>query len=176
MTEKEKSMEEEIEALRKAARDREKDLNTLNTVLQCNQDVINVITCTQTHIKNQGCNCRRCGSKHTHTHILSTWRHCVHVYICLISHPVKVSFRQTCVLYLLQDLRVSLGEKERLLIEVERDREVWRQRDTALALVLQEKEALICCLKKGLESEQKDVQVNILYIYYASVFLIHIYI
>lgn len=68
MTEKEKSVEEEIEALKKAARDREKDLSTLNTVLQGNQDIINVITRTQ---MNQGCNCRRRGSKHTHTHILS---------------------------------------------------------------------------------------------------------
>lgn len=49
MSEKEKSMEEGIEALKKAARDREKDLNTLNTVLQCNQDIINVITHTHTH-------------------------------------------------------------------------------------------------------------------------------
>lgn len=42
MTEKEKSMENEIEALRKAGRDRERDLDTLNAVLQCNQDVISV--------------------------------------------------------------------------------------------------------------------------------------
>lgn len=42
MTEREKSMEEEIEALRKAGRDRERDLDTLNSVLQCNQDIINV--------------------------------------------------------------------------------------------------------------------------------------
>lgn len=51
MTEKEKSMEKEIEALRKAGRDRERDLNTLNTVLQCNQDIINV----HTHILNTLC-------------------------------------------------------------------------------------------------------------------------
>lgn len=43
MTEKQKDMEAEIEALRKAARDRETDLITLNTVLQCNQDVLNVM-------------------------------------------------------------------------------------------------------------------------------------
>ncbi|XP_049439892.1 putative leucine-rich repeat-containing protein DDB_G0290503 isoform X2 [Epinephelus fuscoguttatus] len=93
VTEKEKSMEKEIEALRKAGRDRERDLNTLNTVLQCNQDIIN-------------------------------------------------------------DLRVALGEKERLLQEVEKEREVWRQRDRALTTVLQEKDALI----QELESCQKDVQ------------------
>ncbi|XP_068425876.1 ELKS/Rab6-interacting/CAST family member 1 [Clinocottus analis] len=92
-TEKEKSMEKEIEALRKAARDREGDLDTLNTVLQCNQDILN-------------------------------------------------------------DLRVALEEKERLLKEVEKEREVWRQRDCALATVLQEKDALI----QELSSCQKDVQ------------------
>ncbi|XP_059194864.1 putative leucine-rich repeat-containing protein DDB_G0290503 [Centropristis striata] len=91
--EKEKSMETEIEALRKAGRDRERDLDTLNSVLQCNQDIIN-------------------------------------------------------------ELRVALGEKDRLLKEVEKEREVWRQRDRALATVLQEKEALI----QELESCQKDVQ------------------
>ncbi|XP_032374967.1 putative leucine-rich repeat-containing protein DDB_G0290503 [Etheostoma spectabile] len=93
VTEKEKSMEKEIEALRKSGRDRERDLNTLNTVLQCNQDIIN-------------------------------------------------------------DLRVALGEKERLLREGEKERELWRQRDRAVAAVLQEKEALI----QELESRQKDVQ------------------
>ncbi|XP_033968542.1 uncharacterized protein si:ch73-95l15.5 [Trematomus bernacchii] len=93
VTEKEKSMEKEIEALRKAGRDREKDLDMLNTVLQCNQDIIN-------------------------------------------------------------DLRVALGEKERLLMEVEKEREVWRQRDRALATVLQEKDALI----QELESCRKDTQ------------------
>ncbi|XP_039974392.1 uncharacterized protein si:ch73-95l15.5 isoform X2 [Xiphias gladius] len=97
MTEKETGMENEIEALRKAGRDRERDLDTLNVVLQCNQDIIN-------------------------------------------------------------DLRVALGEKERLLKEVEKEREVWRQRDRALAAVLQEKEALIRCLKEELESRQRDVQ------------------
>ncbi|XP_024253228.2 uncharacterized protein si:ch73-95l15.5 isoform X2 [Oncorhynchus tshawytscha] len=41
MSEKEKRMESELEALQKAGRDREKDLSTLNTVLQCNQYIIN---------------------------------------------------------------------------------------------------------------------------------------
>lgn len=90
MTEKEKSMENEIEALRKAGRDRERDLDTLNAVLQCNQDVIS-------------------------------------------------------------DLRVALGEKEQLLKEVEKERELWRQRDGALTAVLQEKEALIHTFKEQLE-------------------------
>ncbi|XP_056235677.1 uncharacterized protein si:ch73-95l15.5 isoform X1 [Seriola aureovittata] len=97
MTEQEKSMENEIEALRKAGRDRERDLDTLNSVLQCNQDIIN-------------------------------------------------------------DLRVALGEKEQLLKEGEKEREMWRQRDRALAAVLQEKEAMIHCLKEGLEIRHKDVQ------------------
>lgn len=54
---------------------------------------------------------------------------------------------------------MALGEKERLLNEVDKDREVWRQRDRALTVVLQEKEALIRCLKEELESYQKDMQV-----------------
>ncbi|XP_029307615.1 uncharacterized protein LOC115021354 [Cottoperca gobio] len=93
ITGKEKSMEKEIEALRKAGKDRERDLDTLNTVLQCNQDIIN-------------------------------------------------------------DLRVALGEKERLLKEVGKEREVWRQRDRALASVLQEKEALIQELQSGHKAVQ----------------------
>nr|XP_019949084.1 PREDICTED: uncharacterized protein LOC109633555 [Paralichthys olivaceus] len=98
-TEKEKSMQEEIDSLRKAGRDRERDLDTLNTVLQCNQDIIN-------------------------------------------------------------DLKVSLGEKECLLKEVQKEREVWRQRDQALAAVQQEKEDLIRCLKEELEGRQKNVQAR----------------
>lgn len=54
---------------------------------------------------------------------------------------------------------MALGEKERLLNEVEKERGVWKQRDRALAAVLQEKETLIHCLKEALESYQKDVQV-----------------
>lgn len=51
MTEKETGMENEIEALRKAGRDRERDLDTLNVVLQCNQDIINVRN-ARTHNRN----------------------------------------------------------------------------------------------------------------------------
>nr|XP_046255998.1 uncharacterized protein si:ch73-95l15.5 [Scatophagus argus] len=97
MTENEKNMQEEIETLRKAGRDRERDLDTLNTVLQCNQDIIN-------------------------------------------------------------DLRVALEEKEQLLKEVEKERDVWRQRDQAFATVLQEKESLIRYVKEELERWQKDAQ------------------
>lgn len=42
MAEEERRVEEELEAVRKAGRDRERDLDTLNTVLRCNQDVISV--------------------------------------------------------------------------------------------------------------------------------------
>ncbi|XP_034030080.1 uncharacterized protein si:ch73-95l15.5 [Thalassophryne amazonica] len=97
MRESQKRMEKEVESLRKAGRDREQDLNTLNTILQCNQDIIN-------------------------------------------------------------DLRLALGEKERLLREVEKEREVWRQRDQTLSAVLQEKESLLFCLKEELQSCQKDLQ------------------
>lgn len=55
MTEKEKSMENEIEALRKAGRDRERDLDTLNAVLQCNQDVISVRPHTVTATRVVSC-------------------------------------------------------------------------------------------------------------------------
>ncbi|XP_024002800.1 putative leucine-rich repeat-containing protein DDB_G0290503 isoform X2 [Salvelinus sp. IW2-2015] len=97
VSEREKRMESELEALKKAGRDREKDLSTLNTVLQCNQDIIN-------------------------------------------------------------ELRVELVEKERVQREVQKEREVWRQRDQALTAVLQEKESLLLCLKEALESSQKDMQ------------------
>ncbi|XP_021416222.2 uncharacterized protein LOC110488331 isoform X2 [Oncorhynchus mykiss] len=97
VSEREKRMESELEALKKAGRDREKDLSTLNAVLQCNQDIIN-------------------------------------------------------------ELRVELVEKERVQREVQKEREVWRQRDQALTAVLQEKESLLLCLKEALESSQKDMQ------------------
>lgn len=42
LTERENNLEREMEALRKAGRDREADLDTLRTVLQSNQDIINV--------------------------------------------------------------------------------------------------------------------------------------
>ncbi|XP_024252243.2 uncharacterized protein LOC112230241 isoform X3 [Oncorhynchus tshawytscha] len=95
--EREKRMESELEALKKAGRDREKDLSTLNAVLQCNQDIIN-------------------------------------------------------------ELRLELVEKERVQREVQKEREVWRQRDQALTAVLQEKESLLLCLKEALKSSQKDMQ------------------
>lgn len=61
--EKEKSMEKEVETLRKAARDRERDLDTLNMVLQCNQDIINVRTHTHTL---------------QHVHTPTVLLHCIH--------------------------------------------------------------------------------------------------
>ncbi|XP_013884180.1 uncharacterized protein si:ch73-95l15.5 isoform X2 [Austrofundulus limnaeus] len=97
MMEKEKNLETEVEALRKAGRDREADLDLLNTVLQNNQDLIN-------------------------------------------------------------DLRSALEEKERLLKEVEKERELWRQRDGALAAVLKEKEVLIRNLQQQLDLSQVDTK------------------
>lgn len=82
MTEKEKGLEKEAEALRKAGRDRERDLDTLNTVLQCNQDIINVRT--HTHISNLGWNCMHCGLKHTHTPTFLL--HSGTVYFCTPMH------------------------------------------------------------------------------------------
>jgi len=52
---------------------------------------------------------------------------------------------------------VALEERERLLKEVEKEREVWKQRDCALATVLQEKDALI----QDLANCHKDVQVMV---------------
>ena len=40
--EEKQRLEEELEAVRKASVDREKDLDTLQTVLQANQDLIHV--------------------------------------------------------------------------------------------------------------------------------------
>nr|XP_043889766.1 BICD family-like cargo adapter 1 [Solea senegalensis] len=99
ITEKENSMKKEIEALTKAGRDRERDLDILTTVLQCNQDVI-------------------------------------------------------------KDLQVALAEKEHLQEEVEKERELWRQRDQALAAVQQEKDALIRLLKEELQNPQNNVPVS----------------
>ncbi|MEQ2224152.1 hypothetical protein ILYODFUR_004528 [Ilyodon furcidens] len=97
LTEQEKNLEKEIEALRKAGRDRERDLDILSTVLQCNQDIIN-------------------------------------------------------------ELRVTLGEKDHQLKEAEKERELWRKKDGALSAVLKEKEALILNLKQQLEVSQTDNQ------------------
>lgn len=41
-SESEKALEEQLKAMRDAGRERDRDFITLNTVLQCNQDVINV--------------------------------------------------------------------------------------------------------------------------------------
>ncbi|MEQ2215051.1 hypothetical protein XENOCAPTIV_026656 [Xenoophorus captivus] len=99
LTEQEKNLEKEIEVLRKAGRDRERDLDTLSTVLQCNQDIIN-------------------------------------------------------------ELRVTLGEKDHQLKEAEKERELWRKKDGALSAVLKEKEALILNLKQQLEVSQTDNQIQ----------------
>lgn len=46
---------------------------------------------------------------------------------------------------------MALGEKERLLREVDKEREVWRQRDRALSTVLQEKDQVTQNLRQELE-------------------------
>ncbi|XP_077432480.1 uncharacterized protein LOC144058110 [Vanacampus margaritifer] len=97
LAEKGRHLEEEVTSLKKAAGDREKDLETLNMVLQCNQDIID-------------------------------------------------------------DLRAALGEKQRLLQELEKEREVWKQRDRALAATMQEQDEVVRLLKVELESCMKDIQ------------------
>ncbi|XP_024858115.1 CDK5 regulatory subunit-associated protein 2 isoform X2 [Kryptolebias marmoratus] len=102
MTENEKNLEKEMDALRTAGRDRDRDLDTLAAVLQCNQDVID-------------------------------------------------------------GLREALQEKERLLKEVEKERELWRRRDGALAAVLKEKEVLIQNLQQQLEaSDMKTLSSSVI--------------
>ncbi|CAI5661667.1 unnamed protein product [Oreochromis niloticus] len=139
MTEKEKSMENEIEALRKAGRDRERDLDTLNAVLQCNQDVISVRPHTVTATGVVSCLAVPPFLFDTRLEMQDK----LGEYKTILSSPL--------MLFILQDLRVALGEKEQLLKEVEKERELWRQRDGALTAVLQEKEALIRTFKEQLE-------------------------
>ncbi|XP_077455390.1 uncharacterized protein LOC144073443 [Stigmatopora argus] len=97
LSEKENNLEKEAALLREAAGEREKDLEKLNTVLRCNQDVID-------------------------------------------------------------DLRMALGEKERLLLELQKEREVWTQRDRALTATARDTDQLVRALKVELESSMKDVQ------------------
>lgn len=95
--EEKQRLEEELEALRKASADRERDLDTLQIVLQANQDLIH-------------------------------------------------------------ELRVSLGEKEQQLKALSSEREVYRQRETALKAALSDKDSLLLCLKQELDTCYKDVQ------------------
>lgn len=55
---------------------------------------------------------------------------------------------------------MALGEKEQLLKEVEKERELWRQRDGALTAVLQEKEALIRTFKEQLEKGMEVIRLQ----------------
>ncbi|KAG9264922.1 hypothetical protein AMEX_G21266 [Astyanax mexicanus] len=97
LKERECGLQKELEALRQAGRERDRDLITLNTVLQCNQDVIN-------------------------------------------------------------HLRVELTEKTQSLQDVQKEREVWKERDSALGALLQERDTLISRLQEALASSHKDVQ------------------
>ncbi|CAF90101.1 unnamed protein product, partial [Tetraodon nigroviridis] len=92
----EKNLKTEISALRKTGSDREQDLETLTSVLQCNQDLIH-------------------------------------------------------------DLRAALGEKEQKLKEVEKEVELWRQKDRALETVLREKEAQITFLQAALQKDSPEM-------------------
>ncbi|XP_028985929.1 uncharacterized protein si:ch73-95l15.5 isoform X2 [Betta splendens] len=56
----------------------------------------------------------------------------------------------------LNDLRAALGEKEQLLKESVKERELWRQRTRALDAVRQEKEALIDSLQEAVHALQGD--------------------
>ncbi|KAL6471502.1 hypothetical protein MHYP_G00201520 [Metynnis hypsauchen] len=97
LKEREHGLQKELEALRQAGKGRDRDLITLNTVLQCNQDVIN-------------------------------------------------------------HLRVELAEKTRSLQDMQKEREIWKERDSALGAALQEKETLVSRLQEALKSSRKDVQ------------------
>lgn len=55
---------------------------------------------------------------------------------------------------------MELAEKTQSLKDVQKERELWKERDSALEKVLQEKEALIARLQQAIESSQKDVQVD----------------
>ena len=60
----------------------------------------------------------------------------------------------------LQDLRLSLREKDQVQEELEKEREVWRSREETLTAILQEKEALLLSQKEVLESSHKEVLVS----------------
>lgn len=129
MTAMEKNLKTEISALRKTGSDREQDLETLTSVLQCNQDLIHVRACTRTFLH------------------LSTV-----VFLCHAMFHL-----QTSNLPSFQDLRAALGEKEQKLKEVEKEVELWRQKDRALETVLREKEAQITFLQAALQKVTKHV-------------------
>ncbi|CAL8288731.1 unnamed protein product [Merluccius merluccius] len=58
---------------------------------------------------------------------------------------------------LINDLRLSLREKDQVQEELEKEREVWRSREETLTAILQEKEALLLSQKEVLESSHKEV-------------------
>ncbi|KAM9469391.1 uncharacterized protein Hap1MRO34_013853 [Clarias gariepinus] len=97
LKERERSLQKELEALQESGRGQERDLLTLNSVLQSNQDIIN-------------------------------------------------------------HLRIELAEQTRSLQDMHKERELWKQRDSILEKMLQEKEALIARLQQAIESSHKDVQ------------------
>lgn len=66
-------------------------------------------------------------------------------------HIQSVSEQTSNVTFFFQGLRVALGEKEQKLKEVEKEVELWRQKEQALTTVLQEKQAQISFLQTALQ-------------------------
>ncbi|XP_072317698.1 uncharacterized protein [Eucyclogobius newberryi] len=97
MFEEKRRLEQELETLRKVSTDRERDLDTLQTVLQANRDLI-------------------------------------------------------------QDLRVSLEQKNQQLKLLFSERDVYAQRETALNAALSDKDSLLLCLQQELDACHRDVQ------------------
>lgn len=54
---------------------------------------------------------------------------------------------------------MELAEKTRSLQDMQKERELWKERDSALEKLLQENEALVTRLQLAVESSHKDVQV-----------------
>lgn len=55
---------------------------------------------------------------------------------------------------------MELAERTQSLQDMQKERELWKERDSALEKMLQEKEALITRLLQAIESSHKDVQVD----------------
>ena len=60
----------------------------------------------------------------------------------------------------LQDLRLTLREKDGVQEDWEKEREVWRSREEALTALLREKEALLLRQKVVLECSHREVLVR----------------
>lgn len=56
---------------------------------------------------------------------------------------------------------MELAERTQSLQDMQKERVLWKERDSTLEKVLQEKDALITHLQQAIESSHKDVQVDI---------------